>query len=504
MVKKTTEKKQAVPQLALRPPIVVVMGHIDHGKTSLLDQIRKTKVAEKEAGGITQGIGAYQIEHHGKKITFIDTPGHETFSAMRTRGAHVADIAVLVVAADEGVKPQTEEAIKTISASELPFVVAISKIDKPNADPKRVKQDLAEHSVLVEGYGGTVPVVELSAKTGEGIDSLLETILLLAELEELTSDPTKPGEGVVIESHLDPRRGNAATLLVENGSIARGGFIVIGDTVTPIRIFENFLGQPIDHASASDPIRITGFGRVPELGERFFIFPTKAEAEAANVLPHTNAANGKVESTAASNVVEIIIKADTYGSREAIEQALAAIGSAELGNHILKSEVGDINESDVKLAGAAKNAFIIGFKVNMAPRVADLAERSGVNIILNDVIYELLDRVKETMVAMAPVELKRVELGTAKILARFKEEKGKQIVGGKVESGLIRKGARFDIIRNQLVIGAGRILELQRERTSVDEVPEGSEFGILADGSISLAPSDTIAVFTEEKVTHQL
>jgi translation initiation factor IF-2 len=499
---KTKTAKPHTPQHSARPPIVVVMGHIDHGKTSLLDYIRKTKVAEKEAGGITQGIGAYQIEQHGKKITFIDTPGHETFSAMRARGAHVADVAVLVVAADEGVKPQTEEAIKIIKATELPFVVAINKVDKSNADPNRVKQDLAGREVLVEGYGGTVPVVELSAKTGEGTETLLETILLLAELEELTMDISKPGTGVVIESHLDPRRGASATILIEDGAVKRGDFIVIGSQITPVRIFENFRGESINEANASDPIRITGFGKAPELGEQAQSFRTRSEAESAKVVPATP---GEVaEVSQARNVVQIIVKADTRGSREAIEQSLLAIGSEELGNHILRSDVGDVTETDVKMAGASKNSFIIGFKVKVPPKVIELAERSGVVIIAKDIIYELLDAVKATMVAKAPFELVRVELGKAKILARFKEEKGKQIVGGKVESGLIRKGMRFDIIRNQIVFGKGKIMELQKERKATDEVPEGSEFGLLADADMSLAPGDTLAVYTEEKIVHKL
>ncbi len=499
---KTKATKSPPPLHPARPPIVVVMGHIDHGKTSLLDHIRKTKVAEREAGGITQGIGAYQIEQHGKKITFIDTPGHETFSAMRARGAHVADVAVLVVAADEGVKPQTEEAIKIIQAAELPFVVAINKVDKSNADPNRVKQDLAGREVLVEGYGGTVPVVELSAKTGEGTEALLETILLLAELEELTMDISKPGTGVVIESHLDPRRGASASILIEDGAVHRGDFIAIGSQITPVRIFENFRGESINEANASDPIRITGFEKAPKLGEQAHSFRTRSEAEDAKIVPATPEEVAKVSQ--ARNVVQIIVKADTRGSREAIEQSLLAIGSEELGNHILRSDVGDITETDVKMAGASKNAFIIGFKVKVPPKVIELAARSGVVIISKDIIYELLDAVKETMVAKAPFELVRVELGKAKILARFKEEKGKQIVGGRVESGLIRKGMRFDIIRNQIVFGKGKIIELQKERKSADEIPEGSEFGLLADADMSLAPGDTLAIFTEEKIVHKL
>ena len=516
-----------------RPPVVVVVGHIDHGKTTLLDYIRKTAVAEKEAGGITQGIGAYQVtvnpqgepsprasgasrgiprsardDFANRKITFIDTPGHEAFSAMRQRGTHVADIAVLVVAADEGVKPQTEEAIRIIRDAELPFVVAVNKVDKPNADPTRVKKQLAERSVLVEGFGGTVPVVELSAKTGQGADALLETILLLAELEELSTDPAKPGEGVVIESHLDPQRGATVTLLIEDGTVEEGNWMLIGEQVAPVRIFENFLGQTLAAAGAGEPIRIVGFGRPPELGERFLAAKTRAQAEAIAAAaagapgPRPRAANGA--SPAAKTIVNIILKADVLGSREALESALAAIASPELSNRIVKSGVGDINESDVKLAAATKNTFIVGFRVKMPAPIKELAERTGVTVVSGEVIYDLLDAVRATMLALAPAEVSRVELGTAKILALFRAERSKQIVGGRMESGKILKGARFDAIRNNVRIGGGKVVELQSQRKPAEEVPEGQEFGILADAEISIAVGDTLAVFTEEKVVPKL
>ncbi|MDP3727673.1 MAG: translation initiation factor IF-2 [bacterium] len=502
---KKTEKETP----ATRPPIVVVVGHIDHGKTSLLDHIRKTSVAEKETGGITQHIGAYQTGSGAKRITFIDTPGHEAFSAMRTRGTRVADIAVLVVAADEGVKPQTEEAIRTIREAELPFVVAINKSDKPNADPLRVKNQLAESSVLVEGFGGTVPVVELSAKTGEGVESLLETILLLAELEELKTDPAKPGEGVVIESHLDPKRGATATLLVEDGTVTRGSFIAVGGEITPVRMFENFRGETVETAQAGEPIRIIGFPRVPALGEAFRTFAARREAEAwiesAGEKNSPAAVSGGPAGPAkGDHVVNIVLKTDVLGSEEAIMAALGNIRSPELSNRIVKNEVGDINESDIKLAAATNNTFIVGFRVKLAPAMKELAERSGVTVVAGDIIYELLDAVKAAMLALAPTEVKRVDLGRAKILGLFRRERAKQIVGGKVESGSIRNRVRFDIIRNGVPIGAGRILELQANRRSAEEVPEGQEFGIQADSETAVAIGDTLVIFTEESVTPTL
>lgn len=483
------------------------MGHIDHGKTSLLDYIRKTSVAEKETGGITQAIGAYQAEHAGKKITFIDTPGHEAFSAMRERGTRAADIAVLVVAADEGVKPQTEEAISIVREASLPFVVALNKIDKPNADAARVKNQLAEREVLVEGFGGTVPVVELSAKTGQGVENLLETILLLAELEELTADPAKPGEGVIIESHLDPRRGAAATLLVTDGTVRRGEFIAVGSMTTPVRIFENFRGETVDTAAAGEPIRIIGFPRVPPLGEPFRIFSSRADAEAwiaaeKRAMP---ARPGRAEAGGTSaRIINIVLKSDVLGSQEALSTAIEKISSPELVNRIVKNEVGDIGESDVKLAAATESTFIVGFRVKLPPAIKELAERSGVTVVTGDIIYDLLDAVKNAMLALAPAELKRVEIGKVKILALFRAERNRQVVGGRVEDGKIQRGAHFDIIRNNLAIGSGKILELQSNRRPADEVPAGQEFGILADAEIQIAAGDTLVVFIEEKVTPQL
>ncbi len=492
-------------KLESRPPIVVVMGHIDHGKTTLLDYIRKSKVAEKEAGGITQAMGAYQIEHRGKKITFIDTPGHEAFSSMRLRGTHVADVAVLVVAADESVKPQTEEAMRIISESKIPFVVAINKMDRNNADPSRVKKDLADKSVLVEGYGGSVPVAEVSAKTGEGVDNLLETILLLAELEELKSDPGQNGEGVVIESHLDPRRGAAATLLIENGTVTKGDFIAAGNQIAPVRIFENFLGQPIESAGASEPIKVTGFQKAPELGEKFQVFKTKDEAEKHKALNIAMPEAGKAPTAEeAKTVVNIILKTDVLGSKEALEKVITEIYSPELSNRILKSEVGDVNESDVKTAASSNSTFIVGFKVKTPPAIKELADRNKVKIISREVIYDLIDEIKSTMLEMAPTEMKRVDVGQAKILALFKEEKNKQIVGGRVEKGKIQQGGRFDVIRNNMKIGAGRILSLQSQKREAGEVAEGQEFGLLSEVNISIAVGDFLDVFTEEKLIPQL
>lgn len=493
---------------ATRPPIVVVMGHIDHGKTTLLDYIRKTSVAEKEAGGITQAIGAYQAESGGRTITFIDTPGHEAFAGMRRRGTHVADVAVLVVAADEGVKPQTEEAIRIIHGAELPFVVAVNKIDRPNADPARVKNELAERAVLVEGFGGTVPAVELSAKTGQGVDALLETILLLADLEELAGDAKKPGEGVVVESHLDPKRGATATLLVEDGTVERGAFVAVGGQTAPVRIFENFRGEAIERAGPSEPIRIVGFGRPPALGDRFVTFPDRkaAESHAALGSPVLPAESGSAlpAGEGKRHTIAIVLKADVLGSLEAVGEALAKIESAELANRVIKAEVGDITESDVKLAAATTNSFIVGFNVRVSPTVKDLAERNRVTTVSGQVIYELIEAVRATMLALAPAEVRRQDLGRAKVLQLFREEKERQIVGGRVLNGSIRPGVRFDTARNGVGIGGGRILELQSGRRPAEEVSEGNEFGALAEADPAIAAGDELAIFIEETVKPHL
>ncbi len=499
-----TEKNQE-RQLVTRPPIVVVLGHIDHGKTTLLDAIRKTRVAEREAGGITQAIGAYQVSVEDRKITFIDTPGHEAFSKMRSRGAHVADVAVLVVAADEGVKPQTEEAIGIAKDAATPLVVAINKIDKPNADSERVKRELAQAGLLLEGLGGQVPAVETSAKTAQGIQELMETILLVAELEEFKTDPVKPASGVVIESHLDPRRGATATLLLTEGRMRRGDVVVIGDQIAPVKIFENFLGAAVEEAGASEPVRIVGFDRVSPLGERFQAFRSRQEAE-AHVEAHPSALAPRTPMTAGvaaegQAVVNLVLKADRLGSLEALEATISGMETPSLGFRILKREVGAIAESDVALAAAGEPSLVIGFRVKISPALAELAERRRVRMVMGDVIYEVLDALKQAIREVLPPQTLRRDIGRATVLALFRSPNGKQIFGGRVESGSVRSGARFDIQRNSLTVGSGKIVELQSNRRPVPEVAEGQEFGILAEADLTIAVGDALLVFQEEQVT---
>lgn len=491
----------------VRPPIVVVMGHIDHGKTKILDWYRKTKVVEQESGGITQHIGAYEVLHHGKKITLIDTPGHQAFSKMRSRGARVADIAVLVVAADEGVKPQTKEAIETIRKNELPFVVAVNKIDKPEANIERTKQQLAEQNILVESYGGKVPSVEISAKTGDHMDDLLEVLLLLADLENLETDPEKPAHGVVIEAHLDQRRGITATLLIIDGGLARGDTLVIGRSLENVKTLENFLGKPIEQAGHSSPIRMSGMQKMPAVGDAFRAFQTREEAE-AYIASLPKEEREKSETTATHEegkpVFNLIIKADVAGSKEVIEESLKKLESEAIGINILRSEVGNISEDDINLAMATKLVTVIGFKIKMDSSVRDLAERAHVRIVQGDIIYEIFDEAKKKIEEMIPPEIRRVVLGKLKVLKVFKKDGAKQIIGGRVEEGIVKKTAMVNVLHFKELVGVGKILELQKDKHAADEVGKRDECGLLVDAKPVIEEGDLLEIIQEEIIKKTL
>ncbi len=511
MEEKITEKNQSQ---VIRPPIVVVLGHVDHGKTKILDYIRKTKVAEGEAGGITQHIGAYQVEVGEKTITFLDTPGHEAFSAIRSRGAQVADIAVLVVAADEGVKPQTKEAIKIIQEAKIPFVVAINKIDKETANLPRVKQDLAENEVLIEEWSGKIPAVEVSAKTGQGIDALLDMILLVAELEELKNNESK-NEAVVVDSHLDSRRGFVATILVQNGKFGISDWIVAGSEAVKIKSMNDFLGKNIALAVVSQPAVVLGWASSPTLGEKV----AKAESrDEAFKLAKKNASLGRPpifmqESGPEKNkakILNLIIKADVASSLEAIDQVLKTIKSEEVGYKIVDYGIGSIGEGDIKKA-AATQATIIGFHVSASDSLKQMAERQEVKIATFEIIYELVEKVKEKMSDLLDPEVNRVPLGKLKVLALFKKDIKNQIIGGKVISGKIKRGAIVDILRNSNVLVTGKLGQLQHQKADVEEVAEGLEAGLRVDFlGQSLTPNmyikegDTLEVYEEEKIKKSL
>ena len=499
-----------------RPPIVVVMGHIDHGKTTLLDYIRKTKVAERESGGITQHIGAYKVEittkeNEVRSITFIDTPGHEAFSKMRSRGARVADLAILVIAADDGVKPQTKEALEAINSAGIPFIVALNKIDKPEANLERSKKDLAENNVLIEEWGGKVPLVPISAKTGQGVNDLLEVVALVSDLEDLKADPQARASGVVIESHLDSRRGNTATLIIQNGLLRQGEFVVSGNSIAPVRIFEDFAGHSIKEAFFGQPVRVVGFNILPEVGSTFETFSSKKEAESillktvkTKIEKPTSVVEGLKAQEEQIFEIPVIIKADVAGSAEALESEIKKLNSEKFKIKILRSRTGAINEDDVKLASSSPNSIIVGFKVGVEKTALDLAERFSVRIRTFDVIYEITDWLKEEIKNILPEEVVEKELGRAKILKIFKQSAKEQIVGGRVLEGLVVSGRKFRIKRRGNLLGEGRIQELEQGKKRTAEVEKGNEFGLKIIAKLELARGDEIEVIEEERVKPEI
>ncbi|HEY4477320.1 MAG TPA: translation initiation factor IF-2 [Candidatus Paceibacterota bacterium] len=478
-----------------RHPVVVVLGHVDHGKTTLLDYIRKTNVALRESGGITQHIGAYEIAWNDKKITFLDTPGHETFSKMRERGAHVADIAILVVAADEGVKPQTVEAYSAIKKAEIPFVVALNKIDRNTSDPDRVKSGLAEIGVLVEGWGGNTPCVPVSAKTGEHVAELLDTMLLLAELEALTGDPAMLAEGVVIEAHLDSRRGPSATLLITNGSLKKGLFILAGSAFAPVRILENTLGKPIDEAGPSSPVHVAGFNEIPPVGAAFFTYASKKELE--EVLSRVVTTKGKSEETPTD--IGVLIKTDVAGSLEALEDQARTIVPDGLKVKFFEGGAGDVTETDVQIISSAKKGIIIAFRTKLKPGVADLAARFGVAINSFEIIYEATDWLRDTFKELQPKKFVRTDVGKLVVLKIFRSASGGRVIGGRVKEGKAPKDAQFEIVREDSLVGKGSVQNIERNKITVDALREGEEGGLLVSSSKAIEERDVLMFFYEEE-----
>lgn len=497
--------------LKTRPPIVVVMGHIDHGKTTLLDYIRKTEVASGESGGITQHIGAYKALHNEKTITFIDTPGHEAFSKMRSRGARVADIAILVVAADDGVKPQTKESILTIKDAKIPFLVAINKIDKETADPEKVKNELAGEEIFLEGRGGNVPFVEISAKSGQGVSRLLETILILAELEDLKANPEKNAEGIVIESHLDKKRGVTATMLVKDGTLKKNYFISAGGATAKIKIFEDFKGFSIENAKPSDPVLVVGFDKTPQVGFEFQSFLSQNEA-----LEHAQGFKQKTKITLSSAVktekelqsVGIVIKSDTVGSAEALVSEIQKLRRDFYELKILRAEAGEVSDDDIKLAGSSKNPLVVAFRVKVPVSSRDLGDKIGVNIWSFNIIYDVYDFLKSKIEKILPPEKVIKILGKAKILKIFPSPgggRGKgQIIGGKVLDGFLEKEAKFFVLRRSSKIGEGKIENLQVGKIDAQKAEIGREFGAKSVSSIEIVSGDELEVLKEETEERKL
>ncbi|MDD2696555.1 MAG: translation initiation factor IF-2 [Candidatus Pacebacteria bacterium] len=488
-----------------RPPIVVVLGHIDHGKTSLLLAIRNFQfTGEKPGGEITQHIGAYQVEKDGKKITFLDTPGHEAFSQMRSRGAKVADIAILVIDAAQGVQAQTKEAISEIKQTGIQVIVALNKMDKPEANPAKVKGELQKGGILVESLGGKIPSIEISAKTNKGIQELLELILLVAEMEGLKTETDKPGEGVVIESYQDNLRGPTATLLLTQGILKVGDIVATPSALTKIKSLENFQKKPIERAFASDPVIVFGFNQVPKVGEEFKVFPDLASAEKyAQTSKKIERTPEVLEISEGQKVLNLVLKTDVLGSAEAIEEILKSLPQEKIVLRILKSEVGNINESDVKLA-ASSRALIFGFRVKTDSLAKKIAEREKAKIMTFEIIYDLVEEVRKFMEKILSPEQVRRELGKVKVLVKFISDKNRQIVGGRVVEGEVKKGASIEVWRSEEKVGQGRMINLQRNKKDADLVSKGDECGILFEGNVKIEEGDMLLIFVEERIKGEL
>jgi translation initiation factor IF-2 len=502
-----------------RPPVVTIMGHVDHGKTSLLDAIRKANVVSGEAGGITQHIGAYQVEQNGHKITFIDTPGHAAFTAMRARGAQATDIAILVVAADDSVMPQTIESINHAKAAGVPIIVAINKIDKPSADPQKVRNGLLQHEVFVETMGGETLDVEVSAKTGLGLDKLLEAILLQAEVLDLKADPTRTAEGVVIEAKLDRGRGSVATVLVQKGTLRPGDIIVAGSEWGRVRALVNDRGENLKDAGPAMPVEVLGLGGPPQAGDRFAVVENEAKAREISeyrtrlarekAVARQAGSRGSLEQMMSQLQVTglkefpLLIKGDVQGSIEAIAGALDKLGTDEVRARIIHSGAGGITESDIALAEAS-NAAIIGFNVRANKQARDLAEREGIEIRYYNIIYDLVDDVKAAMSGLLSPERRETFLGNAEILEVFNITKVGKVAGCRVTEGKVERGAGVRLIRDNVVIHEGKLKTLKRFKDEVSEVPAGQECGMAFENYDDIRAGDTIEAFRVEHITRTL
>ncbi|MBS4177081.1 translation initiation factor IF-2 [Lederbergia citrea] len=496
-----------------RPSVVTIMGHVDHGKTTLLDSLRNTKVTAGEAGGITQHIGAYQIESNGKKITFLDTPGHAAFTTMRARGAKVTDITILVVAADDGVMPQTVEAINHAKAAEVPIIVAVNKMDKPTANPDRVMQELTEHGLVPEDWGGDTIFVPISALKGEGIDSLLEMVLLVSEVEEFKANPNRNAIGTVIEAQLDKGRGSVATLLVQNGTLKIGDPIVVGSTYGRVRAMVNDIGRRVKEAAPSTPVEITGLSDVPQAGDRFVVFDDEKTARQIGEIRAQEALQASRNESSRVSLdtlfeqmkqgemkdLNVIVKADVQGSAEALAAALRQINVEGVNTKIIHTAVGAINESDITLA-AASNAIVIGFNVRPDVNAKRAAESEQVDVRLHRVIYKAIDEIEAAMKGMLDPEFEEKIIGQAEVRQTFKVSKIGTIAGSYVTDGKITRDSGVRLIRNGIVIFEGVVDALKRFKDDVKEVSQGYECGITIKNFNDMKEEDIIEAFLMEEI----
>jgi len=502
---------EAAGDLKERPPVIVVMGHVDHGKTKLLDSIRKTNVIAGEAGGITQHIGAYQITRHGQVITFIDTPGHEAFTAMRSRGAKVADIAILVVAADDGVKPQTVEAYRIIEAAKIPYLVAINKIDKPTADLNRTKQELATQlNITPEDWGGKIICAPISAKDGTGIEELLDMVLLVTETEGagLKANPDAPAAGTVVESNVDKAAGPLATILVQNGTLHVGDQLCFNEIIYgKVKALRNYKGEEVVEAGPSTPVKILGLKISPAVGdilnvgtgEKVRTKKIKSSSSAADIIPLGNDDNPEDKTPK----VNVIIKTDFLGSAEAIEESLLKLNNEKVKVRVISKGLGYITEGDVKRAEDS-SAKILGFNVRISPVIETLMREKQVTVKTFSVIYDLIKFVKDEMQLLVKPEINRIELGRLKVLAVFRTESNSQIVGGKVLDGVVKNNSLIDVKRGDDFIVSGRLTRLQAGKQDVESVDKDIEAGLKYEGKPLIVVGDILQVYQEERVVDKI
>lgn len=493
--------------LIARPPVVTVMGHIDHGKSTLLDYIRKSAVTETEAGGITQHLSAYEVEHTTpsgeiRRITFLDTPGHEAFQHLRSRGSSTADLAILVVAADDGVKPQTLEALKAIEEAKIPYLVALTKIDKENVNIERAKASCLEHGIYLEGLGGTVPYVPISSKTGEGIPALLDILLLAADLEELTGDPSAPASGLVIESHCDPKRGISSALIVKDGTVQKGEYIVAGPAMAPVRILEDFRGKTIARATFSSPVMVVGFSDIPPVGAHFVTVPDKKTAQAAvkeslqqaHALLHVDgpaAEHGRFQ-------IPVVIKTDVVGSLEAIVHELRKFEDEKTEVRVVREGVGAVTEGDIQCASGNTKTLVIGFNVGADSAALDLAERMGIEIASFGIIYEISDWFAAAIAARRPTTKGKVVHAKVQVLKCFSYAKKAQTIGCRVLSGTLSVKDRVQFAPSDGDIHYGHVVSLRSGKTEVPKVEAGNDCGaqIEIDLPYELAHGHDLEAFT--------
>ncbi|HEX7788793.1 MAG TPA: translation initiation factor IF-2, partial [Methylomirabilota bacterium] len=511
------EEEESDPaQLRPRPPVVTVMGHVDHGKTSLLDAIRTTKVAEREFGGITQHIGAYQVDTSHGKVTFLDTPGHEAFTAMRARGAQATDMVILVVAADDGVMPQTVEAINHAKAANVPILVAVNKIDKPGSEPDRVKRELSNQGLVPEDWGGQTIFIHTSAKRGDGIPQLLEMTALQAEILELRANPGRAGRGVIVEGRLDRGRGPVATALIQSGTLKEGDAVVVGSHSGRVRAMFNDRGKKVTSAGPSDPVEILGLSGVPQAGDTLLVVSDERKArQIATVRSERDRLKGKSaarvtledlhKQIAAGEVKELrlVIKADVQGSVEALTESLERLSTDEVKLKVIHSSVGAVTESDVMLASAS-NAIVLGFNVRADAKAATQAQANGVDMRSYNVIYDAINDVKAALSGMLAPEIREVVLGRAQVRQLFPISKVGTIYGSAVTEGKIVRGAKTRIKRGDTVLGESTVSSLKRFKDDVREVLQGLECGIGIEGIKGVQPNDVIEAFTTEEVARTL